>query len=74
VLRNFAQTIPDFINGIDPTRTSGSPVSVETICGFDHGVASPGKRTVKTEPLPGSLATVTSGRADAALRRADVGC
>src|SRR6266511_5693304 len=26
----------------------------------DYGVAPPGRRTVKTEPLPGSLVTVTS--------------
>src|SRR5262249_48821203 len=28
--------------------------------GFDYGVGPPGSRTVNTEPLPGSLATVTS--------------
>jgi hypothetical protein len=28
--------------------------------GFDYGVAPLGRRTVKTEPLPGSLVTVTS--------------
>jgi hypothetical protein len=31
------------------------------ICGdVGYGIAPPGKRTVNTEPLPGSLATVTS--------------
>jgi hypothetical protein len=29
-------------------------------CMVDYGVAPPGKRTVNTEPLPGSLVTVTS--------------
>jgi hypothetical protein len=38
----------------------GPLVSGETICGFDQGVVPSGKRIVKTEPLPGWLATVTS--------------
>jgi len=28
--------------------------------GVDYGVAPPGRRTVNTDPLPGSLVTVTS--------------
>jgi hypothetical protein len=36
----------------------GGQSTVSGVCGY--GVAPPGRRTVKTEPLPGSLATVTS--------------
>jgi hypothetical protein len=37
------------------------PVSwSSSVSGFDYGVAPAGRRTVKTEPLPGSLVTVTS--------------
>jgi hypothetical protein len=52
--------IADFFNAIDPTRRFGVIGSVETVYGFDYGVGSPGRRTVKTDPLPGSLVTVTS--------------
>jgi hypothetical protein len=34
--------------------------SIETVCCFDYAVAPPGRRTVNTEPLPGTLVTVTS--------------
>ena len=43
-----------------PNQTLGSPGSVRAALAFGHASPLPGKRTVKTEPLPGSLATVTS--------------
>jgi hypothetical protein len=45
----------------DPLWTLWSPVSVGTDCGFGQCVSAPtGRRTAKTEPLLGSLVTVTS--------------
>jgi hypothetical protein len=49
---------------VEPTRISALArhlwIFQRNICGFDHAAAPPGRRTVKTEPLPGSLAKVTS--------------
>jgi hypothetical protein len=33
---------------------------IKITCGFDYDVAPVGRRTVNTDPLPGSLFTVTS--------------
>src|SRR5262245_57511613 len=46
----------------NPVAIGGTPDMPLTrrVCRFDYGVAPPGRRTVKTEPLPGSLVTVTS--------------
>src|SRR5262249_29968999 len=42
-------------------RSRPSPTGFDrTVCAFAWGVERPGTRTVNTEPLPGSLVTVTS--------------
>jgi hypothetical protein len=56
---NFAATFLHQLDICIVLRRAGVSTT-GTICGFDHDVASPGRRTVNTEPLPGSLVTVTS--------------
>src|SRR5215813_13578562 len=43
-------------------RTLGHWASVGTVCGSDYDVASPGRRTVNTEPWPCSLVSRPSCR------------
>ena len=44
----------------DPKRTLSHRFQVGGICGFSGMSAPAGRRTVNTDPLPGSLVTVTS--------------
>jgi hypothetical protein len=56
-LKNAAGIDADLANPFGLIRSVAHQANV---CGFDYGVAPPGRRTVNTEPLPGSLVTVTS--------------
>jgi hypothetical protein len=49
-----------FTSGVAVTLRRHARTSPRLDGGFDHGIASLGRRTVNTEPLPGSLVTVTS--------------